>query len=149
MVATSYLNEVRSSHSGLRSWLMSQMEIGEMMHMNLLEAYFKSASKMLSEGGEVHVTIREDPPYDSWNAVLLASKSRLTLKEKFALVVPKVVDHHYNKDEVHVLEMNSQIHDDEVQVLCENDTGDDHVDVLKIDEDHGQKHLKSSEDDDK
>ncbi|KAI3755687.1 hypothetical protein L1987_55493 [Smallanthus sonchifolius] len=52
------------------------------MHMDLVEAYFKSASKLLTKGGEVHLRHREDPPYDSWNVVWLAAKASLTLKEK-------------------------------------------------------------------
>ncbi|KAL8264446.1 hypothetical protein R6Q59_022576, partial [Mikania micrantha] len=51
------------------------------MHKELVEAYFKSASKMLTAGDEVHLRHRDDPPYDSWNVVLLASKAGLTLKE--------------------------------------------------------------------
>ncbi|KAL8264444.1 hypothetical protein R6Q59_022574, partial [Mikania micrantha] len=52
------------------------------MHKELVEAYFKSASKMLTAGGEVHLRHRDDPPYNRWNVVFLASKAGLTLKEK-------------------------------------------------------------------
>ncbi|XP_076891314.1 heavy metal-associated isoprenylated plant protein 41-like [Bidens hawaiensis] len=52
------------------------------MHKELVEAYFKSASMMLTKGGEVHMTHREDSPYDSWNIVLLAAKAGLSLKDK-------------------------------------------------------------------
>ncbi|XP_076894463.1 uncharacterized protein At4g26485-like [Bidens hawaiensis] len=52
------------------------------MHKGLVEAYFKSASKMLTKGGEVHMTHREDTPYNKWNVVLLAAKAGLTLKAK-------------------------------------------------------------------
>ncbi|KAD0157048.1 hypothetical protein E3N88_44697 [Mikania micrantha] len=52
------------------------------LHKGLVKAYFKSASKMLTAGGEVHLRHRDDPPYDSWNVVLLAAKAGLTLKEK-------------------------------------------------------------------
>ncbi|KAL8264452.1 hypothetical protein R6Q59_022582 [Mikania micrantha] len=52
------------------------------MHKELVETYFKNASKMLTSGGEVHLRHRDDPPYDRWNVVLLAAKAGLTLKEK-------------------------------------------------------------------
>lgn len=37
---------------------------------------------MVSEGGEVHVTHRDDYPYNEWNLVELAKQSGLVLKEK-------------------------------------------------------------------
>ncbi|KAI3755688.1 hypothetical protein L1987_55494 [Smallanthus sonchifolius] len=77
------------------------------MHMDLVEAYFKSASKLLTKGGEVHLRHREDPPYDSWNVVWLAAKASLTLKEKVDFEksdYPGMVYDHVNikfqKDEV-------------------------------------------------
>ncbi|KAD4179042.1 hypothetical protein R6Q59_022583 [Mikania micrantha] len=100
------------------------------MHKELVEAYFKSASKMLTEGGEVHLRHRDDPPYDSWNVVLLASKAGLTLKEKFTLNIPKVADLS-NKDEVHVLKMKKQVHGDEIQVSSEEDD-DKYIQTEKV-----------------
>ncbi|PWA41893.1 hypothetical protein CTI12_AA549910 [Artemisia annua] len=57
------------------SWLIE-------MHRELVGAYFKSASKMLNEGGEVHLRHRDDSPYDKWNVVSLAGESGLKLKDK-------------------------------------------------------------------
>lgn len=45
-------------------------------------AYFRSDSKMLSEGGEVHIRHRDDLPYHTWNVVSLAAEAGLKLKEK-------------------------------------------------------------------
>ncbi|PWA98586.1 hypothetical protein CTI12_AA017090 [Artemisia annua] len=52
------------------------------MHRKLVGAYFKSASKMLNEGGEVHLRHRDDSPYNKWNVVSLAGESGLKLKDK-------------------------------------------------------------------
>ena len=53
------------------------------MHKDLLEGFFKSARKMLiNENGEVHVTHRDDFPYNRWKLKKLARKSGLILKEK-------------------------------------------------------------------
>lgn len=52
------------------------------MHKDLVRAYFRSASKMLNEGGEVHIRHRDDEPYNTWNVVLLAGKAGLKLKKK-------------------------------------------------------------------
>ncbi|KAJ9551612.1 hypothetical protein OSB04_015657 [Centaurea solstitialis] len=52
------------------------------MHKGLVGAFFKSASKMLNRGGEVHVRHRDDNPYNRWNVVLLAGEADLKLKEK-------------------------------------------------------------------
>ncbi|PWA98585.1 hypothetical protein CTI12_AA017080 [Artemisia annua] len=128
------------------------------MHKDLVGAYFKSASKMLNEGGEVHLRHREDPPYDSWNVVKLANKVGLKLQGKeqflksdypgyhnkrggdiqgnktfpivcaftykFAIDLPRGDDHHPKNDkasdfhdelgtndEVHVIEVEDQNHD--------------------------------------
>ncbi|XP_031274471.1 uncharacterized protein At4g26485-like [Pistacia vera] len=51
-------------------------------HKRLEEAFFRSAREMVSEGGEVHVTQRDDYPYSEWNLVELAKQSGLVLKEK-------------------------------------------------------------------
>ncbi|KAI3702701.1 hypothetical protein L6452_28451 [Arctium lappa] len=52
------------------------------MHKDLVRAYFVGASKMLNEGGEVHIRHRDDDPYHTWNVVLLATEAGLKLKEK-------------------------------------------------------------------
>ncbi|KAK2647767.1 hypothetical protein Ddye_015256 [Dipteronia dyeriana] len=52
------------------------------MHKALIEGFFKSARKMLNENGEVHVTNKDDFPYDRWKLKKLARKSGLILKEK-------------------------------------------------------------------
>ncbi|KAJ0974022.1 hypothetical protein J5N97_015987 [Dioscorea zingiberensis] len=52
-----------------------------MRHKELLEAFFKSASKMLSEEGQVHVAHRNDFPYRRWNLEKLAKKAGLVLVE--------------------------------------------------------------------
>ncbi|CAH1451164.1 unnamed protein product [Lactuca virosa] len=51
-------------------------------HKELVGAYFRNASKMLSEGGEVHIRHRDDSPYDRWDIVSLAVEAGLKLKEK-------------------------------------------------------------------
>ncbi|KDO51015.1 hypothetical protein CISIN_1g041136mg, partial [Citrus sinensis] len=51
-------------------------------HKNLLEAFLKNGREMLGEGGEVHVTLRDDHPYNQWNVMGLADKLGLVLKEK-------------------------------------------------------------------
>lgn len=52
------------------------------MHREILKAFFKSASDMLSSGGEVHVTHRDDYPYNIWKVEKLANGAGLYLKEK-------------------------------------------------------------------
>lgn len=47
-----------------------------------MRGYFKSAKKMVKEGGEVHVTHRDDYPYCEWNLEVLAENEGLKLKEK-------------------------------------------------------------------
>ncbi|KAJ0986949.1 hypothetical protein J5N97_005305 [Dioscorea zingiberensis] len=57
-----------------------------MRHRELLEAFFKSASKMLSEGGQVHVTHRNDYPYKRWKLEKLAKKAGLVLVEMVEVI---------------------------------------------------------------
>ena len=52
------------------------------MHRELLKSFFKSAREMLSGGGEIHVTHRDDYPYDRWKLEKLAKGAGLNLKEK-------------------------------------------------------------------
>lgn len=52
------------------------------MHRELLTAFFENARDLLEEGGEVHVTHRDDYPYNTWGLEKLASKTGFNLKEK-------------------------------------------------------------------
>ncbi|KAF5960636.1 hypothetical protein HYC85_001845 [Camellia sinensis] len=52
------------------------------MHRELLTAFFENARDLLEEGGEVHVTHRDDYPYNTWRLEKLASKTGFNLKEK-------------------------------------------------------------------
>ncbi|KAH7544565.1 hypothetical protein JRO89_XS15G0185900 [Xanthoceras sorbifolium] len=52
------------------------------MHKELVKGFFMSAREMVNEDGEVHVTHRDDFPYNKWKLKRLAKKSGLILKEK-------------------------------------------------------------------
>ncbi|KAI8552230.1 hypothetical protein RHMOL_Rhmol06G0250300 [Rhododendron molle] len=52
------------------------------MHKELLRAFFLNARGMLNQGGEVHVSHREDYPYSTWGLENLAAKSGFNLEEK-------------------------------------------------------------------
>ncbi|CAL5403295.1 unnamed protein product [Camellia sinensis] len=52
------------------------------MHRELVTAFFENARDLLEEGGEVHVTHRDDYPYNTWRLEKLASKTGFNLKEK-------------------------------------------------------------------
>ncbi|OVA19725.1 protein of unknown function DUF2431 [Macleaya cordata] len=52
------------------------------MHKKLLLGFFKSSSKMLNEDGEVHVSHRDDYPYNKWDIKKLANNGGLRLIEK-------------------------------------------------------------------
>ncbi|KAH0983902.1 hypothetical protein GBA52_011079 [Prunus armeniaca] len=69
-------------HAGHYSWLCERDDELIQMHRDLLKAFFKSARGMLSKGGEVHVSHRDDYPYDQWKLTELAEKAGLVLKEK-------------------------------------------------------------------
>ena len=51
------------------------------MHKELLRAFFKSAIEMVGEG-EVHVTHRDDYPYNTWEVEKLAEEAGFGLKER-------------------------------------------------------------------
>ncbi|KAH7689127.1 S-adenosyl-L-methionine-dependent methyltransferase protein [Dioscorea alata] len=53
-----------------------------MRHMELVGAFFKVASKMLNEEGQVHVSHRDDYTYKLWRIEDLANDAELVLKEK-------------------------------------------------------------------
>ncbi|XP_058114798.1 uncharacterized protein LOC131257884 isoform X4 [Magnolia sinica] len=50
-------------------------------HKKLLSGFFQSASEMLTDGGEVHVSHRNDAPYNRWKLEKLAKRAGLVLKE--------------------------------------------------------------------
>ncbi|KAI3939356.1 hypothetical protein MKW98_022224 [Papaver atlanticum] len=51
-------------------------------HKELLSGFFKNSRKLLREDGEVHVTHRDDYPYNTWGIEKLAKKAGLFLIEK-------------------------------------------------------------------
>ncbi|KAH0983900.1 hypothetical protein GBA52_011077 [Prunus armeniaca] len=69
-------------HAGHDYWLCERNNELIRRHRGLLEAFFRSASGMLGEGGEIHVSHRDDYPYDKWKLKELAKKAGLVLKEK-------------------------------------------------------------------
>ncbi|MFS7921744.1 hypothetical protein Hanom_Chr03g00240481 [Helianthus anomalus] len=161
-------------HAGHYDYLCERDQELIEMHKKLVEAYFKSASKMLSEGGEVHLRHREDPPYDSWNVVLLAGKAGLTLKEKVVFNKSDYSGYHNKRGggintnksfpivcaytykfapyvpeivERHCYDRSNKVHDEKVQVVCGNGIVYDHVNVSKItDEDNVNKLQKDGPD---
>ncbi|XP_026450907.1 uncharacterized protein At4g26485-like [Papaver somniferum] len=52
------------------------------MHKKLLSGFFKSASKMLNKAGEIHVSHRNDFPYNKWEIKKLANNAGLQLIRK-------------------------------------------------------------------
>ncbi|XP_050379877.1 uncharacterized protein At4g26485-like [Argentina anserina] len=52
------------------------------MHKQLLSGFFASARVMLRFGGEVHVTARDDYPYNTWDVEELAAEEGLILTER-------------------------------------------------------------------
>ncbi|XP_039119346.1 uncharacterized protein LOC120255613 [Dioscorea cayenensis subsp. rotundata] len=58
------------------------MYINNRRHMELVGAFFKVASKMLNEEGQVHVSHRDDYPYRLWRIEDLANDAELVLKQK-------------------------------------------------------------------
>ncbi|XP_058782176.1 heavy metal-associated isoprenylated plant protein 41-like [Vicia villosa] len=51
------------------------------MHRNLVSGFFKNASHMLRENGEVHVNHKTTPPFDTWKIEELAEQSFLIMSE--------------------------------------------------------------------
>lgn len=51
-------------------------------HRDLLKGFFENARLMVREGGEVHVSHRDDDPYRRWKVVELAKSCGLCLREK-------------------------------------------------------------------
>ncbi|KAM6572192.1 hypothetical protein CsatA_016272 [Cannabis sativa] len=56
------------------------------LHKTLIRGFFRSGSKMLKEGGEIHVAHRDDNPYNKWGLEELAQNAGLILKEKVSFV---------------------------------------------------------------
>lgn len=53
------------------------------MHRELIKAYFTSGKEMLKVGGEIHVTHRNDYPYNNrWKVKKIGKQAGLDLKEK-------------------------------------------------------------------
>ncbi|XP_039117601.1 uncharacterized protein At4g26485 isoform X1 [Dioscorea cayenensis subsp. rotundata] len=65
-----------------------------MKHRKLLENFFMSSSKMLSEEGEVHVTHRNDYPYRKWKLEKLAKKAGFVLVEMVEFMKEKYPGYH-------------------------------------------------------
>ncbi|CAI9089775.1 OLC1v1024409C1 [Oldenlandia corymbosa var. corymbosa] len=59
-------------HAGHYSWLCERDAILIEKHKNLVSAYFKTAKQLLQGGGEIHVTTRDDEPYNTWEVEKLA-----------------------------------------------------------------------------
>ncbi|KAB2613425.1 hypothetical protein D8674_035741 [Pyrus ussuriensis x Pyrus communis] len=69
-------------HAGHYSWLREKDYELIQMHRELLKGFFESARCMLSYGGEIHVTTRDDYPYHRWNVEGLAEEAGLILSDK-------------------------------------------------------------------
>ncbi|BBG99863.1 hypothetical protein with DUF2431 [Prunus dulcis] len=69
-------------HAGHYSWLCERDDELIQKHRELLKAFFESARGMIGEGGEIHVSHRDDYPYNQWKLKELAEKAGLVLKEK-------------------------------------------------------------------
>ncbi|MCL7037778.1 hypothetical protein MKW94_007833 [Papaver nudicaule] len=52
------------------------------MHKKLLSGFFKSASKMLNKPGEIHVSHKNDYPYNKWEIKKLANNAGLQLEKQ-------------------------------------------------------------------
>ncbi|CDP15740.1 unnamed protein product [Coffea canephora] len=63
-------------------WLRETDSILIRMHQDLIAAYFKTAKEMVQEEGEIHVTVRDDYPYNRWKVEKLAECAGLQLKDK-------------------------------------------------------------------
>ncbi|CAB4274573.1 unnamed protein product [Prunus armeniaca] len=69
-------------HAGHYFWLCERDDELIQKHRELLKAFFESARGMIGKGGEIHVSHRDDYPYDQWKLKELAEKAGLVLKEK-------------------------------------------------------------------
>ncbi|KAH7533541.1 hypothetical protein FEM48_Zijuj04G0141900 [Ziziphus jujuba var. spinosa] len=69
-------------HAGHVSWLKERDELLIVRHRHLVRAFFESASELLKEDGEVHITHRDDDPYRQWKLEELCETAGFCLKEK-------------------------------------------------------------------
>ncbi|KAH7533540.1 hypothetical protein FEM48_Zijuj04G0141800 [Ziziphus jujuba var. spinosa] len=76
MVATSF------DDKGHVSWLKESDKLLIERHRHLVRAFFESASELLKEDGEVHITHRDDDPYRQWKLEELCETAGFCLKEK-------------------------------------------------------------------
>ncbi|GMN27524.1 hypothetical protein TIFTF001_001690 [Ficus carica] len=81
-------------HAGHFPWLCERDAILIKKHKRLLRAFFRSASGMVKEDGEVHVTHRDDYPYNRWEVEKQAQKAGLVLKEKVPFVKQNYPGYH-------------------------------------------------------
>ncbi|KAI8552224.1 hypothetical protein RHMOL_Rhmol06G0249700 [Rhododendron molle] len=81
------------------------------MHKDLLRGFFKSARGMLvKEGGEVHVTHRDDYPYNKWELEVLGAESGFCLKERVRFEkgdYPGLLAEKHWSSEEHLVELES------------------------------------------
>ncbi|KAH0465084.1 hypothetical protein IEQ34_005187 [Dendrobium chrysotoxum] len=68
-------------HAGHHSGLREIYEVVILMHKKLLCDFFSSARCLLSENGEIHVSHRDDHPYNKWYIRGSAKERGLILKE--------------------------------------------------------------------
>ncbi|PON88003.1 hypothetical protein TorRG33x02_162050 [Trema orientale] len=69
-------------------------------HKNLLRGFFGSAREMLNEGGEIHVSHRDDHPYRKWELEKLAQNAGLLLKEKVSFRKEQYPGYHNKRGSV-------------------------------------------------
>ncbi|KAK9924292.1 hypothetical protein M0R45_032672 [Rubus argutus] len=69
-------------HAGHYPWLRERDIELIQMHRSLLTMFFESARVMLNYGGEIHVTTRNDYPYNTWNVEKLAEDCRLVFERE-------------------------------------------------------------------
>ncbi|EXC15617.1 hypothetical protein L484_006881 [Morus notabilis] len=84
-------------HAGHVSWLCETDGILIERHKNLLRAFFGSASGMVKEDGEVHVTHRDDYPYNLWEVEKQAQRAGFVLKEKVEFVKQNYPGYHHKR----------------------------------------------------
>ncbi|XP_057440768.1 uncharacterized protein At4g26485-like [Lotus japonicus] len=58
-----------------------------MLHQIVVFRFMKSARKMVTQDGEIHVTHKDGHPYNRWEIVKLGEKARLSLVEKVPFMI--------------------------------------------------------------
>ncbi|KAF4360054.1 hypothetical protein G4B88_025815, partial [Cannabis sativa] len=81
-------------HAGHVSWLCERDDILIQRHKNLVGGFFRSASKMIKKGGEIHITHRGDEPYNQWEVEKLAQNEGLILKQKVSFLKELYLGYH-------------------------------------------------------